>query len=69
MQVDATIRIRSYAFPGNIHAQWSVLPSQASSMMPVVFAEHDSLLKEEPAMEWTVEYRGQDSDWHPYGGY
>lgn len=69
MTNQATIRIRSYAFPENTHAYWNILPSMASDTMPVVFAEYESLQEAEPDMLWTIEYRGEDSDWHPYGGY
>lgn len=61
-----TVRIRSRVFPGNIYAYWCVRPSQADTMMPRIWNELDAIRAEEPGMDWQVETRGTDADWHWY---
>ena len=61
------VRIRSYAHPESVCAAWSIRPSEASDRMPKeVFPTADDLATMEPGMDWRIETRGEDSDWHEY---
>ena len=62
------VRIRSYAASilGAVECGWYVRPSQADQTMPRIWSELEELRRCEPGRDWTLEVRGDDSDWHEY---